>query len=57
MNRKYWCNIVESRKFKILGTRDFISREINLNYREVDIRIYNAPKTIRLFPIKHVLCA
>ena len=35
----------------------FLSIE-SLNYREVDIRIYNPPKMIIIsfFPIKHVFC-
>ena len=37
---------VESRKFKVLGTSDFIRSIESSNYREVDIRIYNPQKWI-----------
>ena len=41
MDRKNRCNIqVVSSKFKILGSRGIICSIKNLNYREVDIRIY-----------------
>ena len=50
---------VESCNFKVLGTRDFISKYRKFNYREVDIRIYNLQKMIISFFLLNIcfVCA
>ena len=46
---------VESHNLKSLGVE--ISKYRKLNYREVDIRIYNSPKMIIIFfPFENMFC-